>query len=348
MWDYSRGLAERGHEIVIYILSYGPGMIREVAPGISVRFVHIDCWMRLVDPVLWRLSRGTPSSPLRTRVATRAWGGALQRCLEEDRIDVLYHQEIWTPHFDAIVECARISVVGAVFNESMTPAKRRALPRAAKLVCQTSSSLKLAKEFGGDAVTLTNAVDCDLFAPGSAPRQRTILAVGRLVESQKRFIDLLRAIVQLPEYTLALVGTGPDDVMLRRLAAELGVADRVDFAGFVSDRTRLRSLYQECGVFVCSSSWEAVALVVLEAMSCAVLVVVTCIPSFEELVVDNVSGALVDVGAVDDLARAIEYASANGERLGHGAREITVSRYSAAHMFDSLADLLGAIPEVHA
>ena len=102
-----------------------------------------------------------------------------------------------------------------------------------------------------------------------------------------------------------LVGSGPDEIKLKKAAADLGVAERVHFAGFVSDRKELRRLYQECGVFVSTSRWEAVALVLLEAMSCAAPVVATRIPSFEELITDGDDGLLVPVGAPGDLAQAI-------------------------------------------
>jgi glycosyltransferase involved in cell wall biosynthesis len=125
--------------------------------------------------------------------------------------------------------------------------------------------LERALSAGGNAVLMCNGVESGFFAPSTSgdPRLKEVLTVGRIVEAQKRFSDLMRAMCFLPDFTLTIVGTGPDETKLKRLPSELGIADRVHFAGFISDRGQLRSLYQRCGAFVSSSAWEAAALVVL-------------------------------------------------------------------------------------
>ena len=128
--------------------------------------------------------------------------------------------------------------------------------------------------------------------------------------------------------------------MLRTLAADLGIAERVTFAGFITDRDHLRRLYQECGVFVSTSSWEAVALVVLEAMSCAAPVVATRIPSFEDLLTDGVDGVLVPLAAPDEVGRAIRIAHERQDELGARARETVMTRYSSQSLYARLSTLL--------
>jgi glycosyltransferase involved in cell wall biosynthesis len=191
---------------------------------------------------------------------------------------------------------------------------------------------------------MSNGVDTNFFLPPGSPqlRQKTVLAVGRLVEEQKRFSDLMRAMQSLSDFRLILVGSGPDDLKLRQVATEQGLTDRVHFAGFVSDRKELRRLYQECGVFVSTSSWEAVALVLLEAMSCAAPVVATRIPSFMELIADGTDGLLVPVGAPEELAQAIRKAYESQQQLGTNARETVASRYSSEILYGRLSDLIEA------
>ena len=347
VWDYGTGLRDEGHQIFIYILSYGPGELREdVEENINVRFIQLPAWLRLVDPLLYRLSRIRQLGLVREQVRFMAYGTLLCDAIRSDKIELLYHQEIWTPRFAALVPKVSIPVIGADhgarFSPRLTAPQRRALRMAATVSCQSIEGFEHARSIGAKAVLMCNGVDADKFAPppqyGSRPR--TILTVGRMVESQKRFSDLIQAMRLLPEFTLTIVGSGPDEASLRSLPQELGVGERVQFAGFISDRDQLRRHYQECGVFVSSSAWEATALVVLEAMSCGAPVVATKIPSFEDLFTDGRDGLLVPVGQPESIAAAVRKAHRLQGELGREARETVIRRYSSRALYANLSDLI--------
>lgn len=347
VWEYSEGLCRNGHEVVLYILSYGNPELRIIHDGLSVRFLPLPRWFRMVDRLTYRLCRLPGLHSLRDRVAFAVYGSALQRALKDDTISVLYHQEIWTPRFDVVVQRVALPVVGAehgaVYAPWMEADKRRSLPLAAFLTCQSRENLQRALAFGGKAELFYNGIDTNFFtppAPNGARKPRTILTVGRLVEEQKRFRDLLAALQQLDGYTLKLVGSGPAEAQLRKTAEQLGLSDRVEFLGFISDRKRLLELYRECSVFVSTSAWEAVALVVLEAMSCEMPVVCTSIPSFEELIASDVDGLLVPVGEPTQVARAIRTAIARTAELGPAARQTVIQRYSSAVLYERLSAVL--------
>ena len=349
VWDYGWGLRDEGHEVFIYILSYGPAELREVEENISVRFIPLPAWLRAVDPLLYRL-RGIPGLALaRERIRFMAYGSQLREALRSDGIEVLYHQEIWTPRFSVVVPRVSVPVVGADhgarFSRRTSSRQRRAFQLAAHVSCQSVEGLDHARSMGAKAVLMYNGVDTDKFAPPpeDRPRSMRILTVGRMVESQKRFSDLIQAMSLLPEFRLMIVGSGPDAEKLRLLSIELGIGDRVEFAGFISDREQLRRLYQECGVFVSSSAWEATALVVLEAMSCGAPVVATKIPSFEDLFVDGQDGLLVPVGQPERIASAVRQAYHSRRELGHQARETVVRRYSARALYRNLSDLIQGV-----
>jgi glycosyltransferase involved in cell wall biosynthesis len=349
VWEYAEGLRGCGHEVFIYILSYGPPELHRISERLFVRFLPLPYWLRAVDPFLFRIRNLRHGSSVRDRIAYLGYGKALQGALREDRIDMLYHQEIWTARFDIVVEHTTVPVIGAdhgaVFAGWQEPAKRRSFKRAACLICQSHTGMERARSFGGSAVLMSNGVDTTFFVPPALPqlRAKRILAVGRLVEEQKRFSDLLQAMRSLPDFTLTLVGSGPDDGKLKKLAVELELAERVNFAGFVSDRQELRRLYQECGAFVSTSSWEAVALVMLEAMSCAAPVVATRIPSFEELLTHGNDGLLVPVGVPEEVAQAIRVAHTSQKQLGANARHTVETRYSSGVLYSQLSNLIETI-----
>lgn len=349
VWEYAEGLRRLGHEVFIYMLSYGPPLLRKISAGLNVRFLPLPLWLRLLDPVLFRLRKRSYIPALRDRVAYLGYGSKLHEAIKCDQVDVMYHQEIWTPRFDVIVQRHRIPIVGAdqgaVYAEWMAPAKRRSLRLAAKLLCQSLTGLDRVKALGSEATLMYNGVDTDFFSPSDSAhtRAKTILAVGRLVEEQKRFSDLLVAMVDLEDFNLILVGSGPDEQLLKKLAVQLNLGERVHFAGFVTEREQLRTLYQTCGVFVSTSSWEAVALVMLEAMSSGAAVVATRIPSFEDLLTDAKDGLLVPVGSPKALAEAISTAYQNRGALGAHARETVLTRYSSSTLYQRLSDLVEAV-----
>lgn len=349
VWDYGLGLRDEGHEIFIYVLSYGPPEVREVEDHVHVRFIPLPKWVRAVDPVLYRLRRFQFFATLREQVRYRAYGRALQQALKADQIDLLYHQEIWSPRFAVLVPHMSIPVIGADHGaprgKTVSQTQRDAFSLAAYVTCQSAEGLALAEKAGGRAVLMCNGVDTAFFAAPAAQTARAmqVLTVGRMVEAQKRFSDLIRAMSYLPDFKLTIVGSGPDEAKLRPLPAEVGVADRVEFAGFISDRKKLRELYQTCGVFVSSSAWEAAALVVLEAMSCEAPIVATQIPSFEDLFTDGKDGILVPIGQPEEIAKAVRRAYAQGAELGRAARQTVVERYSSKVLYRSLSDLIQSV-----
>jgi glycosyltransferase involved in cell wall biosynthesis len=118
-----------------------------------------------------------------------------------------------------------------------------------------------------------------LRAPG---QQCLILSVGRL-ESYKRVDRIIGALPYMPaEFELAVVGTGPGRSALERLAAHLGVSDRVRFLGHLSD-DELRSWYERAAITVSLSASESFGRVVLEGLAAGCRVVCSSIPAFQDL-----------------------------------------------------------------
>jgi len=113
-----------------------------------------------------------------------------------------------------------------------------------------------------------------------------ILCVG-IYKPRKNHAGLLRAFRRFLEGGMQaqLVIAGPmaeGEAVLRRLAAELGVAEHVIFTGFVSD-VDLRSLYSAARVCVCPSLYEGFGFTVLEAMACGAPVLCSRATSLPEV-----------------------------------------------------------------
>jgi glycosyltransferase involved in cell wall biosynthesis len=265
------------------------------------------------------------------------------------RPDVIYVQEYWTAQFDIVALTSRIPVVagdhGGDGAHAVKIFKRRALNRARWVTAQTLDEANLVRRYGARVSLLPNPVETDFYAPAAAggwtEDRRTILVVARLTDEQKRISDVIRALVNLPGWTLDLVGTGPDQAVLEALADELNVRDRVSFVGFVSDRAALRRRYTECGVAVMASAHEARTLAVMEAMACGCAVVVSDIPPFADLAKDCGDVFLrFPMGDVNALSSAIAAAYEDRARLGKLAREAAVTKLSADVFGRTLAAML--------
>jgi len=151
-------------------------------------------------------------------------------------------------------------------------------------------------------------------ADGAAPmhpwlldaRVPVILGAGRLT-AQKDFANLIRAFAALrqePNPRLLILGEGSAREDLLRLAARLGVADRVALPGFVPNP---RAHMAAASVFVLSSRWEGFGNVLLEAMSSGTPVVATDCPSGpREILAHGAFGQLVPVGDHEALSAAID------------------------------------------
>ena len=132
-----------------------------------------------------------------------------------------------------------------------------------------------------------------------------LLGAGRLTR-QKAFATLIRAFALLdlrPAPRLVIIGEGAEREPLLKLAAELGVGDRVALPGFVANP---RAQMARARLFVLSSDWEGFGNVLVEAMSVGTPVVATDCPSGpREILEDGALGWLVPPGDPPALALAI-------------------------------------------
>jgi glycosyltransferase involved in cell wall biosynthesis len=128
--------------------------------------------------------------------------------------------------------------------------------------------------------------------------------VGRL-ERYKKVDVVLRAAARLverfPELQIDIIGRGSDRARLERVAAEVGLADRTHFAGFVSDDERDR-LLAAARVCVCPSAKEGWGLSVIESNALGTPNVATDAPGLRDSVRDGETGFLVPEGDVEAFA----------------------------------------------
>ena len=152
---------------------------------------------------------------------------------------------------------------------------------------------------------------------GRSLREKRILAAGDLSRwKMKGFDNLLDVFSRLssryPEWRLAIAGAGEaGKVVLMELARELQVSDKVEFLGFVPDLDREM---RRSEIFVLSSRYEGLSMVLLEAMSqgCA-CVSFDCISGPSEMITSEVTGLLVENQNCEAMTAAVSRLIENPE-----------------------------------
>ncbi len=158
-------------------------------------------------------------------------------------------------------------------------------------------------------------------------------AAGRLAATDPELARRLQVVI-----VGAPSGSGiADPLVLPRLAAELGIADRVRFEPPAS-RTRLADFYTAADLTVVPSYNESFGLVALESQACGVPVVAAAVGGLRTAVQDGRTGRLVDGHATEDWATVLgSLLHEPGRRAEFGvAARAHAQQFSWRHTADGL------------
>jgi glycosyltransferase involved in cell wall biosynthesis len=141
---------------------------------------------------------------------------------------------------------------------------------------------------------------------GLGPEDLVIGTVGNFTRKKNQQMMLhATALVaeRMPNVRIVLIGTGPLEDNLRRLAVRLGIGDRTIFTG---SRDDVLELLPALDVFCLSSQFEGLSIALVEAMATGIPCVATAVGGIPEVIEDGVSGLLVPAGATIVLADTLE------------------------------------------
>jgi glycosyltransferase involved in cell wall biosynthesis len=210
--------------------------------------------------------------------------------------------------FHALGSVKRRHQAGADTSPSTRLATERLLAqRVDRIVATATEEVEELRRMGAPAEAIRVVpcgVDTEHFRPDGpqAPRDpgvRRLLSLCRLVP-RKGVDDAIRAMADLPDCELVVAG-GPDSEhfdadpevqRLRRLAIEVGVADRVRFAGAVA-RPDVPALIRSADLMLALPWYEPFGMVPLESMACGVPVVGTSVGGLRDTIEDGRTGLLV-------------------------------------------------------
>jgi len=345
--ELAKALAAQGHDVVIYARKDSPSLPDKasIAPRLKAEFITAGPQAPLAADQLPQYAKDIAS-----HLAAR-W--------QKNAPDVV-HAYHWTNVLAALSAAREHPVPVVASFGSFASAERRhgiagettsmrtkmepCIAKAATAVLATTADevAELSRLGVPNArVSLVPAgVDTTRFSPAGLiakrKRQPRIIAVGSLAEY--RGLDVvLRCLAELPGAELVIAGGPSADELesdhgyriLAKLAAHLGLADRVQFTGHVADND-LPALLRSADLLVSAARYEPQGISSIRSMACGVPVVATAVGCYRDAVIDGTSGVLVPPGRPDMLARRLRDLLASPMRLaafGIAAADRARSRY---------------------
>ncbi len=150
--------------------------------------------------------------------------------------------------------------------------------------------------------------------------ERLLASVGALIPRKGQHF-VIRALTQLPDTQLALIGMGGDEGALRQLAIELGVPNRVHFLGSL-DHGQLPVVLSAADAMVLPSASEGLANAWVEALACGTPLVITDAGGARELVRTPEAGRIV---------------ARNPQDVAEGVREVLAADYAPQDVAKTVA-----------
>ena len=252
--------------------------------------------------------------------------------------DVLHCGDLWPPGLAGVIlkKARGLPFIAYCHGEELTQTERlRIQPKirdciyrsADAVIANSDFSVRALRQVGIDENRIhkiTPGVDTDRIFP-KQPDERLIqkhrikgnivlLTVGRLIDrkGQDSVIRVLgKMLPKHPDLRYLVVGKGPEEARLRKLAADIGLTEHVNFVGFVPDE-ELNSYYNLADIVVMpnreeeSGDLEGFGMVFLEGSAAGKPVVAGRSGGAPETVVDGVTGVLVNSRDEDDIQRALE------------------------------------------
>jgi glycosyltransferase involved in cell wall biosynthesis len=249
----------------------------------------------------------------------------------------------------AVTRTPALVVVHGIFDWPRRPqdAIVRWLIRRVRVVAGVSRYVcrSIESEYGlgmGNARLLYNGIESSVDpspAVASSGDGVTVLGgVGRLA-SEKGYDVLLRAMTELPECRLVLLGEGSMRTELTELATDLGIADRVEFVGWVDPPWATRWTFD---ILIAPSRVEGFGLVAVEAMRAGIPVIASGVGGFFEIIDDGDTGLLVEPENPSALAAAIRRLGQDPEEraaMAERARSSVNGRFSTQAMAEQYTEV---------
>lgn len=173
----------------------------------------------------------------------------------------------------------------------------------------TSFDVPFYTKYGAKAYVMPNPCSFKPITDNSHQREKIILAVGNLNRyHHKGFDNLINLMVPIlnkyPDWKLKIVGSGDDGLNhLTELAEKNNISDKIIFTGFMNN---ISELMHESSIFVLSSRFEGLPMVLLEALSQGMACIsFNCVTGPSDIIKNHENGILIEDQNIEKMQQGL-------------------------------------------
>lgn len=269
-------------------------------------------------------------------------------CVPGSAARAMVHRELGIP---IVTTCHELYTS---LNHYLRWTARRTTPCAKRIVYISSTVAKsYGSVLGADGqptsdreVIVPNGVDVDLICQRAGKvsefRPGQIVSVGRLVP-EKGHADAIQALAGIipkhPTVRYRVIGDGPERDALANLSHQLGIADQVEFPGWVPYQSAIDAM-ATAAIVLLPSIHEGFGLTLAEAICCGRPIVASRIPAFEEVVAScNAKVSFCSAGRFESIADEVLQILGDPHNRSTPPDQTTTHCLSIQQMADRYRDL---------
>jgi glycosyltransferase involved in cell wall biosynthesis len=307
------------------------------------------------------LSRVTPPfRPWRPFRWLSRWRANFRRVLSEAKPDLI-HVHFPSAYSVPLADIRGLPLVVSTWGAEIIPMDRESEPerigkvallnRANRILASSKYLAEATSNYAGldpnGVQTLYWGVDLNKFVPSNPPAEGPVIGFAKAFWPKYGAKYLIEALPQVlssvPDARVMMLGTGPEESMLRMNAKQLGVADAITWHGHITHE-QMPDYYRQMALTVVPSVHESETLGVsaLESQAMQVPVVASRIGGLGESVLDGETGLLVPPRDPEALASAIVRLLTNQElrtTLGQKGRRRVESQFDWRHTLEKTVEV---------
>ncbi|MDP2709125.1 MAG: glycosyltransferase [bacterium] len=235
--------------------------------------------------------------------------------------------------------------------EKLKSRRKKILINADKVIAVSNFMAKIASNIGVSAektAVIYNAVDFFPVPPKrEVPLNPTLVYAGRLV-AWKGVEMLIGAVGELKKYypniIFKILGSGPEEIKLKKMADSLELLNNIIFHGRVSEEES-HEIFSNSTIFILNSNYEGLPHSVLNAMRSGLPVITTPVGGNLEVITDGENGLFAPYNKLEDWLAAISKLLADQnlqQKFSENGLE-TVKKFKWSQVVDKTSDLILAL-----
>ncbi len=292
----------------------------------------------------------------------------IKKCIEKNNIDIIHSHSIISNIYAFLIRffCQHVrhiihvhanlslelssSAKNYVKREFLLRANKIALNRCDKIISNSVQTKNFLKNIGINSRKIRvvyNGIDREMIKARASeiPDKNVALkgtivgTVGRLmpIKNYSFFLHVAKEVLNDDhKIEFLIIGNGIERNKLENLASSLGILENVIFAGWVENPY---PLIAKMDIFVLTSLWEGLGIVLMEAMALGKPVIATKVGGIPEVVEDGKSGILIPPDDVESFSKAISTLLKKPEmreKMGERGTEIVKKKFAFEEMIDSI------------